>query len=55
MMAIIEAVGFRKLALLGVALAATLAMVGCAGGGGGAMFSSHGVGQAPWLMSADQD
>jgi hypothetical protein len=46
-MAIIEAVGIRKLVDLGVALALTLSLMGCAANAGGGPLSSHGVDYAP--------
>jgi hypothetical protein len=44
-MAMIEAVGIRKLVLLAVALALALSVTGCAAGAG--PVSSHGVDYAP--------
>jgi hypothetical protein len=45
-MAMIEAVGIRKLVLLAVALALALSLLGCAANAGSPL-SSHGVDYAP--------
>jgi hypothetical protein len=47
MMAMIEAVGIRKLVLLAVVLAVALSLLGCAANTGGGPLSSHGVDYAP--------
>jgi hypothetical protein len=47
MMAMIEAVGIRKLMFLAVALAVALSLLGCAANTGGGPLSSHGVDYAP--------
>jgi hypothetical protein len=46
-MAMLEAVGIRKLVLPAVALAVALSLLGCAANAGGGPLSSHGVDYAP--------